>query len=328
MKQPVKLLFLFLFAAFVMSCEKDIIVKDITDKSVTVLAPADNTTTPVNGITFWWEEVDGAERYDVQIVSPSFSTIIQLITDTSVTGDKFTRSLQPGTYQWRIRATNNGGSTPWITRNLTIDSTSNMALITVALNSPADSLYTNVLTQTLTWNDVSAAEDYHLKVYNANTAVSLNDADQATTSKTITFPSADATYIWQVRAQNNYSISSYSSRKIFIDVTPPTAPVPSHPGTSAANTPTVTINTDSLKWSHSASALYDSLYISVYPDSTFVGPVIHTPITSFSGGQGKYGISSGNFAFATGQTYFWKVISIDKAGNRSAYSNFWRFKMN
>ena len=50
----------------------DFIVKDITDETVKILAPPDSFHSNSPEITLWWEEVDGAEDYNLQIVSQSF----------------------------------------------------------------------------------------------------------------------------------------------------------------------------------------------------------------------------------------------------------------
>ena len=151
------ILVLFIMMIGFSACQKDIIVKDIENETVTALSPPDGYNTPNNSITFWWETIDGAEKYNIQIVSPSFSNIQQLITDSSVTTDKFTKVLTPGTYQWRVRATNNGGNTAWTTRTLTIDTSSNLTYSAVILLSPIDSFYTNATSTALSWSPVSNA---------------------------------------------------------------------------------------------------------------------------------------------------------------------------
>ncbi|MCD6067956.1 MAG: hypothetical protein K0S33_2782 [Bacteroidetes bacterium] len=317
MKQVNKLLMILTLAVIFASCEKDIIVKDITGKTITVLAPGDGVSTPINTITFWWERVDGAEKYNLQIVSPSFTSITQLIADTNVTGDKFVQTLQPGTYQWRIRATNNGGSTPWVTRTLTIDTTSNLSFLTVALNSPADSFYTNVLSQTFSWSPISAATAYRIQI----TGTTFDNL-QTGTSAAYTFPSTNATYTWMVRAENNTGFTQFSSRKIFIDVTAPGLPTLYSPANTF--TSTVTLGSDSIKWIRGSGGYYDSLYVST--DSMFINPFVLQRITATTTPVG-YAITLNN-GFSTAQRYYWKVKSIDKAGNQSAFTSRFQFKTN
>jgi hypothetical protein len=291
------------------ACQKDLIVKDITDKNVTALSPPDGYNTPNNSITFWWEEVDGAEKYNVQIVSPSFSNIQQLITDTSVTTDKFTKVLTPGTYQWRVRATNNGGETPWTTRTLTIDTSSNLSYAAVILLSPADSFYTNASSVTLSWASVNNATTYEL----STSGVSSTSANYSTTSAVLSFAN-EGMVTWSVRAENSFSFSPPSSRKIFIDRT---APLTINLNSSYPPT-TPAVPADTLfKWTPLSDSYKDVIEIS---DDGFVSSLLKrdTVMTTVSGSR-TYPITSTNFTPTTGITYSWRIKSIDKAGNVGSY---------
>lgn len=286
------------------ACQKDLIVKDITDKTVTALSPPDGYNTPNNSITFWWEKVDGAEKYNVQIVSPSFSNIQQLITDTSVTTDKFTKVLTPGTYQWRVRAANNGGETPWTTRTLTIDTSSNLSYSAVILLSPADSFYTNSLSHTFSWASVSNATLYTFNVLSTNYTYS-------TTSAALIFPT-QGTYTWKVRAENSFSFSPYSSRVIVIDQTAPTtSPTLNYPITTLTAVPNDTL----MKWTHIPDSYKDVVFVS--DESDFSTTTKIDTVSTGTGGYRTYSMS--NFTTISDSTYYWKVKSIDRAGNVGSY---------
>jgi len=288
------------------ACQKDLIVKDITDKNVTALSPPDGYNTPNNSITFWWEKVDGAEKYNVQIVSTSFSNIQQLITDTSVTTDKFTKVLTPGTYQWRVRAANNGGETPWTTRTLTIDTSSNLTYSAVILLSPADSFYTNTLSHTFSWASVSNATLYTFNVLSSNYTYS-------TTSAALTFPT-EGTYTWKVRAENSFSISPYSSRVIVIDQTAPSStPSLTYPLNAATAVHPDTL----LKWTTISESYKDVVLISTASDFSIVSKL--DTVSTGTALLRTYSIS--NISNASGNTYYWKVKSVDRAGNAGNYSS-------
>ena len=113
---PVLLVVLF---AGVYSCD-DFIEKDLSKKSITILSPANNYTATSYTQLFWWEEVKGAEEYNLQIVKPSFANTQQLIVDTMVHSNQFSFTLQPGSYQWRLRALNNSSHTDYVVYNLKI----------------------------------------------------------------------------------------------------------------------------------------------------------------------------------------------------------------
>jgi hypothetical protein len=297
---------LFVIAISFSACQKDIIVKDIKDKIVTALSPPDGFNTPNNSITFWWEKVDGAEKYNVQIVSPSFSNIQQLITDTSVTTDKFTKVLTPGTYQWRVRAANNGGETTWTTRTLTIDTSSNLAYSSVILLSPADSFYTNTLSHTFSWASVSNATLYTFNVLSSNYTYS-------TTSAALTFPT-EGTYTWKVRAENSFSFSPYASRVIVIDQTASTStPSLNYPlnGATAVHSDTL------LKWTTISDSYKDVVLISAASDFSVVTKL--DTVSTSTALLRTYPIT--NISNASGNTYYWKVKSVDRAGNAGNYSS-------
>ena len=296
--------FLFSLNILFMSCQKDLIVKDITDKTVTALSPPDGYRTPNNSVTFWWEKVDGAEKYNVQIVSPSFSNIQQLITDTSVASDKYAKVLMPGTYRWRVRGVNNGGETAWTTRTLTIDTSSNLTYSSVILLSPVDSFYSNSLIHTFTWAPVSNATLYALNVLSTNYSYS-------STSASITLP-AEGSYLWKVRAENSFSFSPYSSRVIVIDQTAPTT----SPSLIYPITTTIAVPSDTLmKWSKISDSYKDIIFVSDQSDFSTTTKI--DTVSAASAGFRTYSIS--NFTTNSGSTYYWKVKCADRAGNVGNY---------
>ena len=95
------LLILFL----VMGC-RDVFEKDISEKEVELIAPADSVETPHATLTFVWEERDGATGYRLVVVSPSFDRIELYVLDTLVEGNQYTYTLEPGRYEWGVRPEN------------------------------------------------------------------------------------------------------------------------------------------------------------------------------------------------------------------------------
>ncbi|MGE0567528.1 MAG: hypothetical protein AB7O73_06225, partial [Bacteroidia bacterium] len=216
-----KLVILFyLFGIVLYSCRKDFIVEDIKDKSITVIAPANNLTTTNNQVTFWWEELDGAEKYKIQVVKPSFTSVTQIIADTSLSGTKFSLSLQPGSYQWRIQATNAGGSTDFQTYNLIVDTTSNLSGLTVSTIDPVANYLTGNLRVEFSWNEINAADKYQIILLNSGNGT-IKDTTTTLTTYTYNFSSQGA-YSWKVRALNDFSISQFNTPLTFtIDLTAP-----------------------------------------------------------------------------------------------------------
>ena len=81
-------------------------VNDLAGKKVVLLAPANNFVTLDSVHTFYWEKINGADRYRLRIVAPSFDSITRLIGDTIIFSDRFTIEMDKGSYQWRVRAIN------------------------------------------------------------------------------------------------------------------------------------------------------------------------------------------------------------------------------
>ena len=95
------LLILFL----VMGC-RDVFEKDISEKEVELIAPADSVETTHATLTFVWEERDCATGYRLVVVSPSFDRIELYVLDTLVEGNQYTYTLEPGRYEWGVRPEN------------------------------------------------------------------------------------------------------------------------------------------------------------------------------------------------------------------------------
>jgi len=109
--------------AFIMialgSCE-ELTQADLTNKQVNIFSPVDNLVTTSTTNTFAWDPVAGAAKYQLQIVSPKFDSVVRFVIDSSFTNSVFTYTLTPGIYQWRVRATNAGSQTNYFTRKITI----------------------------------------------------------------------------------------------------------------------------------------------------------------------------------------------------------------
>jgi hypothetical protein len=291
------------------SCTKDFIEPNLKDKTVTLLSPQDNFQTTSNTVSFWWEELDGAIGYRLQIVDSAFTSIINLIADTIVEGTQFTQGLQPGKYQWRIKAVNGSSQTVYTTpRTLRIDTTSNISTQSIILISPSGNFYSNSSTNTFKWLALTNADDYRLQVINQNNSVTVVDVIFQTDSFTYTL--TEGSYTWQVRAQNSVSNTQYSTRTLNVDLSAPlvsNAVTPAHLDTVS--------NPVSFLWTRDASASGDSLYI--YQDSLLSAPIY----TGFHTGTNH------SFTGIINQNYFWRLKTRDLAGNWSAYGTLRKFRI-
>jgi len=302
--------FLAAIAVLLFSCE-DFIEKDLGKKSITVNSPADHAVSPGFNVTFWWDELKGASKYQLQIVRPSFASMQEFIADTSVSGDRITLTLAPGTYQWRIRAKNSSSATDYITRTLTIDSTLNLTGQPLILFSPADDSWSSHLLCNFSWQTLPNTDYYVLQLLLNGTLLHTQSYTAPVTTGSYTFP-AEGTYEWRVFAQNGSSNSSYQTRTITIDTTRPAAPVLLYPLSDTTNASPVPLG-----WSSDETSATFRLQIAT--DSAF-GHVVHDTTET----ETTYDLHN----TISGQYYYWRVKAIDKALNQGSWLIGQRIKRN
>lgn len=109
-----------LVLACLFSCEA-VFVEDISNDSVVLLAPLDNSQLNVGNNTFSWELLNDAEIYQIQIASPNFENANQIILDSIVLDNNLLQNLDTGTYQWRVKASNSEYETQYSTVNFTVN---------------------------------------------------------------------------------------------------------------------------------------------------------------------------------------------------------------
>lgn len=303
---------------FFPGCEDDFIEDDLTGKLVSILAPADNDTVPTSTPLFWWNEINGARSYRVQIVYPDFMSPQQLLYDSAVASDRFYPSLTPGnSYEWRIRPENGSSEGEWVTRRLTIDSSISLSNQTIVITQPAtNGTSTANSTMSFTWSALTSASLYRLEI--TNTVSGIVSVSTTSAMNNFTTVLAQGSYEFRVRAENATSITAWATRTFIIDQTAPTTPVLIFPGDNAFYaSPPSSINFD---WNNSADAYTDSLEIAT--DSTFSSGIVLQVLLSST--QSSYTWTGAQ----TLNTYYWRVRSTDLAGNRSSYSNVFSFIVN
>lgn len=300
------------------SCQKDFIERDISHATIIINSPANSTVTTSNIITFWWEQVDGAEKYNLQVVKPSFTAIQKLMLDTNTTSNKFSVSLEPGNYQWRIRAVNGGGFSPYQTFDFRVDSASNLSSLTVNPVSPANGFLTGSSAVSFSWNPLNTVTYYLFEINNG----SVLSATTTNTSYSYNLPAvigANTSFTWRVRAFNDYSFSQYSAANtLTVDLANPAAPVLISPLHGATVKDTI-----KLAWNRAGApdATNDSIFVS--SDSLFVNILGKTRTY-----QQSIRINQvPGLPLINNTVYWWKAKSIDSVGNRSVFSNQLKFKL-
>lgn len=119
-----KILWLLVVVFVVHACDDIIEVEDISDRTVTLVAPTNGAILNAATIHFDWESVEDAENYRIQIATPNFEAPLQIVEDATVADSistTFSTSLDTGVYQWRVRAQNSDYHTNYTTQSFTVE---------------------------------------------------------------------------------------------------------------------------------------------------------------------------------------------------------------
>lgn len=301
------LFFIFLFC---ISCEEILIVQDISKKEVVLVAPGNNVTLTFSGVTLSWETVKDANKYRIQIASPNFEAPQQLVLDTLISKNSFTRQLTIGKYEWRVKAVNSAYETAYSKRSFEILNNDDFQKNTVVLLSPVNNLTTKTVLQKLSWDAILGTSSYQLQVLDEN---NILVKEQSTATTFIDYTFAEGKYTWKIRASNGTVQTLYTSRSILVDTKAPNTPTP----TSPANASTTTNTAISFQWNRTpiaGSTEKDSIY--VYTESALTNLNFKDKAVS------PYSKT------LTKGTYYWFVRSFDEAGNQSPRSTVFNFTIN
>ena len=119
MNRFLKFLILAAATGMLAGCD-DIFEKDISVEEPVVFTPLEGQPVNQGAVLFWWDYMNGADYYQVQIARPGFELIDKLVTDTTLETNKLVLNLTAGSCEWRIRACNSAFCTPFIQRTLVI----------------------------------------------------------------------------------------------------------------------------------------------------------------------------------------------------------------
>ena len=303
------------YALCFFSC-KDLIEPSIARRTVRLNAPADNYESTKYLISFWWDDVEDALQYRFQMVSGTFETPGQLVADTLVSVNKFTISMEPGEYQWRVRAENGSSATNYSApRSITVLSSS-IKEQSVRLLSPADGALSNLAKMNFTWDKLFGATKYRLQVdtnFFADESRLVYDGTAAGLSYTLAL-AKDQRYQWRVMGQNDTAEARWSAlRAVTIDHTPSDKPDPQYPANRGnVSTPV------NLRWSSAEGAVAYRLMV-LKADSVSVYDRNY-PVETKSN---SYSFNAG----IPGEQVVWKVFSVDAAGNVSGPGKIFSFNV-
>lgn len=115
-----KKLLIFCSIILLWNCEA-IFVEDVSNETIVLLAPADNTEVINGTIKFNWQQVSDSVKYNIQIATPSFDAATQIVLDSISTSTIISKDLEVGDYQWRVKASNSGYSTNYSTSSFKVN---------------------------------------------------------------------------------------------------------------------------------------------------------------------------------------------------------------
>lgn len=316
-----KLLLLFISLSF-FGC-KDFIEKNISKETPILILPANQDTIPVNPVHIKWEELEGATKYRIEIVSPTFANIQSYPLDSIVSGTNFFFGLDSAQYEIRITAMNAGyNSKPSEIKRFWVGTSAGNSNSQIPLLSPLAGEYFNEdFDGKFKWSPLTtvAVSSYTFELHNTNSFAGANvipPIDQLGITE-ITIPEAngselpEGTYSWGAKAfLTDGSEINFSKRVFYIDKTvPPGLATPTTP----ANNSTVT-NGSAFTWTIPADA--GSIQsprrsrIQIATDPAFNNIVQTVP--NLTANTTNVTVTNGS------GTYYWRVIVSDIAGNQGA----------
>lgn len=299
---------LLLLAIALIGCN-DFFEKDIENSQVQLVMPVDGTTSSVYLQRFTWKPVDGAREYHIQLVTPSFDKIKQIILDTVTSSTTITLTLTPNRYQLSISAQNAGYQSKQTVTSFEITESYDLSLQEMNPRQPASQSATNASNVTFTWDPITGTTSYIFEIFDAN-GKSLGGAIPVA-SNSFTIPSVDAkisqlpeqAYSWRIFARNEVSDSKAAISRFTIDRTAP-APLKTIVPKESDTTRVVTAIFTWTKNKDTGSPISDSIIIA--SDQGFATVLKRTLCTS----------NNFSYTFATATaTYFWKLKQSDAAGN-------------
>jgi len=108
------------FVILILAACNEVVIDDLSDKEVVLRAPVDGFSSNDGMLSFWWDEVDQATEYRIQIAEPDFTNTNRLIIDSTVSSTQLALNIPTGTYQWQVRAQNSAFATSYTNSSFTV----------------------------------------------------------------------------------------------------------------------------------------------------------------------------------------------------------------
>jgi hypothetical protein len=314
------LLFVIISLYSLSSC-KEIIAPNISNNTPILILPQVEDTLLTNPVHFKWEVMEGATKYRLQIVSPSFSNITDYVLDSIIIGTEISLSLDSAQFELKLTALNAGYNSKtlgpikfWVTGPPSTETS-----ILVPLISPASSSYlNNSFNGNFTWGAISGGTNYQFKLVKGTSLVDGIEVYSTTPSNSFeatvpvnSLPLLPGQYCWGVKAYIGSTEQLYSTSTFYVDTLAPNQPMLSLP----SDLNFVSAGTILFSWNfNQTNEPFSSPVTSILEVSIDVNFTPGSIIFTTSGVE-----FSRSLTMVSG-VYYWRVKNIDGAGNVSANS--------
>jgi hypothetical protein len=303
-----------LLIAMIYSCS-DFTEENLGNDAVELLGPADGVTTETQTLTFWWNWVDGANAYRLQIANPDFENIVRLALDTLIETNQFDHTLYPGNFEWRVRAENAAYTSQYFSRKLSVLEPVDITKQKIVLLTPGKEAKLNQKQIEFKWDELSIAHEYQFELHQGSwSGEDVMDPKILTETK-LTLQLDEGKYAWGVLGRDTLKNDEtpFTYRNIVIDVTAPKQAKLSSPSDKG----NVKGLTQSMSWTHeSANELTAVKFtIEIYSDQQLKTLLKEDEINS----------KQYEYTFSETGTYYWRVKAFDEAGNESSFTNAFSF---
>ncbi|WP_417887093.1 hypothetical protein [Zunongwangia sp.] len=299
------------------SCEEVFFEDDISSDTIEILSPTDNSRIEGTEITFYWNKLEGAASYRIEIARPDFSSG-QYIINEEVDGVSYQTELPLGEYAWRVTALNSQYTSSYIERKFKLVDITEFYNRKVKVIKPTeDRLISNTIISdvSIAWNAVVDANLYRIKVENNNETIS-----EFTTTDTIATITdfKEGLSIIKIRAENDSENTVYSDVAVLLDMVSPSTPILDSPENNTQIDQETEVN---LSWSPEITT---NIYSANEFDSLYLFYDINMKLLVRKERINNTEIS---YEFQRDSTYYWFVRRFDEAGNASDTSQVRKFSL-
>lgn len=297
----------------------DLFEPNISEEKVTVYTPYDNDTIQEGVINFWWKELEGAETYRLVLTSGTPDRPEFLLIDSNIAGNQYSIGLTSGVYSWRLRAQNAASETEYEDRSFIVDTVVNLSNARVSILSPQLNDCINDTSFYVSWS-ITQIEGvrYQIEIRKEGFSTGIVLATFETSTDAIVIP-LEADYEGEmsvgVRVVNDLSSGPFTSVDFSLDL--------SSPAKLDLLTPTdgdtIFSNEIQFAWegSHDQTGCAESDSLVIYTDENLTQVYTSTIVT---------GTQEVELSLPNGD-YWCRVLRVDKAGNKGAFSQDHKFKV-